>query len=158
MNPRAAPQFRLENRTGYDTADLRRFFEKGLLATGTRGRNGDLRIVVSASPIRSRGCAEVGEMKCDAKGRCAKANGARMIIAIAAPWRFSLRRLARLFEHECAHIRGIEHEEMSRDVLLSLGPTPDWAKDSTFKYYGAAPPQLPFLRRDWQPPARRRSG
>ena len=69
-----------------------------------------------------------------------------MVIAIAAPWRFSLRRLARLFEHECAHIRGYEHEDMDKNLLFSLGRTPDWAKDCTFRYYKSAPPQIPFLR------------
>ena len=140
-----SPGFRLENRTGYDTGDLRRFFAKGLTATGTRGRGGDLRIVVTASPIRSRGCAEVGVRECEG-GRCSRRNGSRMIIAIAAPWRFSLRRLAKLFEHECAHIRGMEHEDMDKDLLLSLGRTPRWARASRFRYYGSAPPQLPFLR------------
>ena len=137
--------FRLENRTGYDTRDLERFFERGLLATGTRGRGGDLRIVALSSPIRSRGCAEVGTVECSG-GRCTRTNGSRIVIALAAPWRFSLRRLARLFEHECAHIRGIEHEDMSEKMLFSLGPIPDWARRSRFRYYGAAPPQLPFLR------------
>lgn len=73
-------------------------------------------------------------------------NGKRMVIALAAPWRFSLRRLARLFEHECAHIRGYEHEDMKKDLLLSLGATPKWAEGTQLRYYGSAPPQLPFLR------------
>lgn len=64
---------------------------------------------------------------------------------MAAPAQFSLRRLARLFEHECAHIRGFEHEMMDRDLLLSLGPIPAWAEGATFRYGGRAPPQLPFL-------------
>ena len=152
------PPFRLDNRTGYDTKDLRRFFAKGLIATHTwpgygdgnwrdmdMSRPAELRIVVVASPIRSRGCAEVGKEVCE-EPHCAHTNGSRMVIAIAAPWRFSLRRLARLFEHECAHIRGFEHSAMSRDMLLSLGPTPDWARGATFRYYGSAPAQLPYLR------------
>ena len=138
------PRFRLDNRTGYDTRDLQDFCKKGLVATKTRGR-GELRIVFSASPIRSRGCAEVGTRVC--KGdKCTRKNGNRMVIAIAAPWRFSLRRLARLFEHECAHIRGYEHEDMDKNLLFSLGPTPDWAKECTFRYYRSAPSQIPFLR------------
>ena len=138
--------FRLENRSGYETEDLRRFFDRGLRATGTRGHDGDLRIIVTPSPIRSRGCAEVGTVECKG-GRCTRKNGSRMVIALASPVNFSLRRLARLFEHECAHIRGLEHEDMDEDLLYSLGPIPDWARGARFRYYGAAPPQLPFLRR-----------
>lgn len=123
--------FRLENRSGYDTGDLRSFFTKGLRATGTRIQ--DLRITVVASPIRSRGCATVG--------------GTRMVIAIASPVRFSLRRLARLFEHEAAHLRGLEHDDMDRGLLLSLGPTPDWAKRSRLRFLGPAPRQLAILGR-----------
>lgn len=155
------PPFRLENRTGYDSDDLRRFFAVGLAATRTwpgygsrkwpdvdRTKPPVLRIVVVSSPIRSRGCAEVGKRICEKDGTaCARVNGSRMVIAMAAPWRFSLRRLGRLFEHECAHIRGFEHEDMDKNVLLSLGPTPEWALGSTFRYYGTAPPQLPYLRR-----------
>lgn len=69
-----------------------------------------------------------------------------MAIAIAAPWRFSLRRLGRLAEHEFAHIRGKEHPHMEKKLLLSLGPTPEWARRTKLRYYGSAPSQLPFLR------------
>ena len=126
-------RFRLENRSGYDTNDLGRFFARGLQATNTKADG--LRIVVVASPVRSRGCASVG--------------GRQMVIAIAAPWRFSLRRLARMFEHECAHIRGVEHRMMERQLLYSLGPTPAWAEEvGAPRYLGRAPPQLPLLRRN----------
>ena len=70
-----------------------------------------------------------------------------MVIALAAPWRYSLRRLARLLEHEAAHIRGYDHEDMSRELLLSLGPIPTWAEGTVIRYRGRAPTQLPFLRR-----------
>ena len=69
-----------------------------------------------------------------------------MSIAVAAPWRFDLRRFGRLHEHEFAHLRGHEHEDMDRDLLLSLGPTPSWAEGATFRYHRRAPPQLSFLR------------
>ena len=70
-----------------------------------------------------------------------------MVIAIASPVRFSLRRLARLFEHEAAHLRGLEHEDMDRSLLLSLGPTPVWAEHTRLRYLGPAPNQLPILGR-----------
>lgn len=117
-----------------------------MTATGTRGHGrGPLQIIYTASPIRSRGCAEVGKRVCR-KGRCRTVNGNRMSIAVAAPWRFDLRRFGRLHEHEFAHLRGKEHEDMDRDQLLSLGPTPEWARGATFRYLRRAPPQLPFLR------------
>ena len=144
------PPFILENRTGYDTDDLVRFFQKGLRATGTRSR--DLRIVVVASPIRSRGCAEVGRQACspckddDRETCCTFNSGKKMVIALAAPWRYSLRRLARLLEHEAAHIRGSNHEDMDHETLLSLGDIPRWAEDTVLRYRGRAPAQLPFLK------------
>ena len=149
------PPFLLENRTGYDTDDLLRFFQIGLRATGTRTTTpsgGCLRIVVVASPIRSRGCAEVGQRVCtpcednDRETCCTYNSGTKMVIALAAPWRYSLRRLARLLEHEAAHIRGYSHEEMDHDVLLSLGDTPRWAEGTILRYRGRAPAQLGFLR------------
>lgn len=70
-----------------------------------------------------------------------------MAIALAAPSHASLRRLGKLVEHESAHIRGYEHDDMDRNTLLSLGPTPEWARGTKLRYYGSAPPQLPFLRR-----------
>lgn len=64
-----------------------------------------------------------------------------MTIAIASPSRFRLRRLALLFEHECAHIAGCEHEQMSESRLYSLGKTPKWAVGSQLVYVGRAPVQ-----------------
>lgn len=122
--------FRLENRSGYATDDLYRFVLLGLKATRTPMRG--LRVVFVASPIRSRGCATVA--------------GRRMVIAIASPANYSLRRLARLIEHEAAHLRGIEHGQMDRKMLYSLGPVPEWAKGMRIRYRGKAPPQLAFLR------------
>ena len=142
--------FTLENRTGYDIDDLVRFFQKGLRATRTPSKG--LRIVVVASPIRSRGCAEVGREVCspckddDRETCCTFNNGKKMVIALAAPWRYSLRRLGRLLEHEAAHLRGAAHEDMDHDVLLSLGDIPRWAEGTVLRYRGRAPAQLPFLR------------
>ncbi len=124
---------RLINRSGYDDEDLRRFVRRGLSACGVRGA---VECTCVASPIRSRGCAEVG--------------GKRMVLAIAAPSRTSkkefLRRLARLFEHEAAHLRGLEHHKMDRDLLYSRGPTPDWARGTKLRYVGRAGDQMAALR------------
>lgn len=94
------------------------------------------RILVVAAPARSRGCAEVGTV--EREGRV-------IVIAMAPPSRFSLRRLARLFEHEVTHTRGQEHEAMSHDVLWSLGPVPRWARGARLRYRGRAPRQLGLL-------------
>ena len=64
-----------------------------------------------------------------------------MTIAIASPSRFRLRRLALLFEHECDHIDGTEHEQMATQRLYSLGKTPEWARGSKIVYVGRAPVQ-----------------
>ncbi len=124
---------RLENRSGYDTESLRRFVRRGLAAYGVRGI---VHVTILASPIRSRGCATVG--------------GRRMVLAMAAPSRTTsrefLRRLARLIEHEAAHLRGVEHKNMPRELLYSLGPTPAWAKGIKIPHRGRAPDQLKALR------------
>lgn len=119
------------NRSGYDSGDLMRFFRRGLTALNIRK---PVRITVVSAPARSRGCAEVG--------------GREMVIAIASPAHFSLRRLARLFEHEASHIKGVEHEKMNFRMLYSLGPIPDWAKGSFIRYHSRAPRQMKFLRRN----------
>lgn len=50
------------------------------------------------------------------------------MMAIASPSRFSKKKLARLFEHELAHIRGKEHADMSEGVYWSKGDEPEWAR------------------------------
>lgn len=115
----------VDNRSGYDTRDLHRFFLKGLRAMKVTGPT---HVVVAASPIRSRGCAQVG--------------GRVIVISIASPANFSMRRLSRLFEHEVAHKVGSEHHHMSENLLYSLGPTSEWAKGMTIRYRGRAPTQL----------------
>ncbi len=129
-------RFTLENHSGWDTKDLARFFARGLRALGVRQHK---LIVVVASPIRSRGCAEVGEKAYNQRLR----EGEAVVIAMAPPARFSVRRLARLFEHEVTHTKGFEHEEMSERVLWSLGDVPSWAKGTPLRYRGRAPSQLP---------------
>lgn len=139
-------RFTLENHSGWDTKDLGRFFARGLRALGVRRHK---LIVVVASPIRSRGCAEVGE-PLTGTGSTSSYNrrlrireGEAIVIAMAPPARFSVRRLARLFEHEVTHTKGLEHEEMSERVLWSLGDVPPWAKGVPLRYRGRAPTQLP---------------
>jgi len=71
-----------------------------------------------------------------------------MVIAMASPNRFDLRRFARLAEHEITHKLGQEHEDMTHRVLWSLGDIPDWAKGATFRYYGRAPSQMDL--KEWE--------
>jgi hypothetical protein len=122
------------NRSGYDTRSLKRFFERGLRAMRIRARGRPpLEITLVSSPIRSRGCAEV--------------KGHRMTIAMASWAKFSVRRLARLFEHEVAHTEGLDHEQMSHQLLYSTGPTPRWARGVRIPPPRRAPDQMQFLRR-----------
>lgn len=120
----------VENRSGYDTRDLHRFFLKGLRVMRVKEPT---RIVVVSSPIRSRGCAQVG-----VDGR----EGRVVVISIASPANFSMRRLSRLFEHEVAHKLGSEHHHMPENLLYSLGPTSEWASGMRIRYRGRAPSQL----------------
>lgn len=66
-----------------------------------------------------------------------------IVIALAPPSHFSMRRLTRLFEHEVTHTQGYEHEEMKPQVLWSLGKTPHWADGLKIRYRGRAPSQMP---------------
>lgn len=126
-------RFTLDNRTGWNTRDLARFFARGLRALRARGKR---HIIVVASPIRSRGCAEIGERFGDRLRE-----GEAIVISIASPAKFSLRRLARLFEHEVTHTLGYEHEQMPERILWSEGGIPSWAK-TPLRYEGRAPRQI----------------
>jgi len=126
---------RLDNRSGYDTEDLRRFIRRGLRACGVRGA---IHVVVVASPIRCRGCAEV--------------RGKKMVLAVAAPSHSTpkefYRRLSRLIDHECAHLRGLEHKHMPEALLYSTGSRSEWSQGMTIRYLGRAPDQMAILRKD----------
>lgn len=107
------------------------------MATGTRVRG--LTIKVVSAPSRTKGCADVG--------------GRRMTFAIAPPTRLSIRRLAHVFEHESAHIKGMQHENMARKSLTLLyspdaGPTPMWARGLRLRWRQRAPRQLRYLQQD----------
>ena len=74
-----------------------------------------------------------------------------MVIAIAPPVRLSIRRLARVTEHELAHLRGMRHEQMRDPVLLyspDRGETPRWAVGAKIRWRGRAPSQLRAIRAD----------
>lgn len=120
----------LENNSGYDSRDLLRVITRAAHVMGVRKR---VRVVVTASPIRSRGCATVG--------------GDEVVFAIAPPSKFTMRRFARLAEHEFAHIKGIEHEQMGERLLYSEGALPLWAKGLRIRYLGRAPDQMGVLLR-----------
>jgi len=139
---------RFTNRSGYDTADLRSFIDEALRTYGVRSR--DVEVIVVAAPKRSRGCAEVGRCFGD---RCV--GGRRMVIAIAPPsydtsYEAFLRRLSNLLRHECAHLRGYEHEDMDYHLLYSYGPITPWARrwsrgGRRIRYRGRAPNQMEGL-------------
>lgn len=131
---KGACAFTLDNRSGYDSADLRSFFAKGLKAMGVRNLK---KIVVVASPIRTRGCAEVSPDR----------PGAMIVIAIAPPGKFTLAKFSRIVEHEITHAKGFEHDRMPESVLWSEGDVPAWARGAVLRHRGRAPNQLGFLRR-----------
>lgn len=123
----------LINKSGYDTQDLLAFCRRGFKAMGIKRWK---RVIITASPIRTRGCAEVTKDKA----------GATLSIAIAAPSRFTLRKLGAIFEHECLHLLGYQHEDMPEGQLWSDGVCPDWAKALKVRYRGRAPNQMAFLK------------
>jgi hypothetical protein len=100
-----------------------------MLAMGVREEKS---FIVVSAPQRSRGCAEVGQRK----------EGRAVVIAMAPPSRYNLRRLARLLEHELGHTRGLAHDDMEEGMLWSLGPVPSWARGTRMRYRKRAPSQL----------------
>lgn len=69
-----------------------------------------------------------------------------MVISIASPSRFDLRRLSRLFEHEVSHKLGSEHRDMSESRMYSLGDVPRWARGTKIRYRSKAPDQYKVSR------------
>lgn len=102
-----------ENRgTSYTTESLKRFFEAGCVFHGVH----DLKLVCVTSPGRTRGCATT------------QPGVNEMVIQIASPSRMSVKKLARIFEHELHHTQGVQHEDMSEEDYWSQGPEPIWAR------------------------------
>lgn len=92
-------------------------------------------VVIVSSPIRTRGCAEVSPDR----------PGARVVIAIAAPGKFTLAKFCRILEHELLHAKGLDHDDMPEARLWSEGGVPAWALGSRLRYLGRAPRQLALL-------------
>jgi hypothetical protein len=133
------PLLHLENRTGYHVGDLAHFFARGLRAMGCQGVK-VVRVIESKEPNatmdrRSRGIAYIG--RCRPGERCAGSSEAKSIVLmLPPPERLTLRRLARLFEHEVKHTRGKEHDDMTRREFWSLGGVPGWARGAKIRYAG----------------------
>ncbi len=129
---------RVWNRTGYDTRDLVSWTRAAFQVCRIRKAK---RIIFTSSPIRSRGCAETTPDRC----------GSVLSVAVASPSRFTKAKFARLLEHECMHLQGLEHEDMGRKndnghLLYSDGPLPAWARRLSLTYRRRAMPQIRLLR------------
>lgn len=138
---------RVINRSGYDTADLRRFAIRGLRACGVRG---DVTIWFFSSPIRTRGCSPVG-----------KDGDLPIVVALAPPSyhgqdeELLVLKAAAILKHEAAHYRGLPHARMKGPKLLESRPClgigcrgrmPSWARGLRLRYRGRAPNQMIALR------------
>ena len=102
------------------------------------GISGPLDFLFVTAPARSRGCAEIGVARV----------GRKIVIAMAAPARFRLIRLANLLRHELAHVAGQDHQDMPPKVEWALGPMPQWAwqfQRRPIRYHGRAPRQMPSV-------------
>jgi len=121
-------RLRLQNESGYVTADLRRILLRGLRACGVQRPVVEIRVV--PAPKFTRGCAEIG--------------GHRMVLAIGPPSyeddrRFRVR-LARVLRHEFGHLKGKAHDEMAEDLRYphEKGTVPSWAFDGPLRWRGSA--------------------
>ena len=124
------PTLRLINKTPYDTGDLLRFFARGLWALGCRK---DKVIKVLLTKGESRGIAYVGS--CSGQNRSGPCEAKSIVLMLPPPEKLTIRRLARLFEHEVRHTRGERHEDMSEDVYWSSQRTvPAWAKGAQIRW------------------------
>ena len=134
------PEVELRNYSGYDARDLAAFVQAGLGQAGVRRPKV---VVVTSSPIYTRGCAQIGPDR----------PGAVFNLSIAAPSRFRLAKLARIVDHEALHLVGRDHEDMPEGRLYtSDASVPRWAKGLRVRYLRRAPAQIPLLGRSRRSP------
>jgi hypothetical protein len=121
ITPRRArvPGVEVENYSGYDSRDIARMVRAGQKAMRAPS---PLKVVVTPTPQRTRGCAVVG--------------GKDVVIAVAPPSRFYKKKLARIVEHELLHTKGKEHDDMTEEELWSEGPEPSWSRGKKVRYRG----------------------
>ena len=124
----------LRNATGYSTADLVRITAKAFRAYGIKTPKD---VIFTSSPIRTRGCATVSPDR----------SRAVLSVSIAAPSKFTWQKLAAILRHECAHLRGLQHEDMHEELLYSEGSVPRWARGEKLRYVRRAPSQMKVLKR-----------
>jgi hypothetical protein len=137
------PAVELRNYSGYDARDLAALVQAGLGAAGVKRPK---IIVVTASPIYTRGCATISSDR----------PWSVVSIAIAAPSRFTLAKLARIVEHEARHARGEDHGDMpDKDVYTSSSSVPRWARGLRVRYLGRAQGQIAILGESRTSPLRR---
>lgn len=90
---------------------MRRFIKRGLRAYGAPD---GVNVVVRPAPGRTRGCARL--------------TGDALVLAVARPSKWSQKKAALILRHEVAHLRGVDHEDMSPDIHWSRGTVPPWAE------------------------------
>lgn len=145
---RRGPAVEIRNYSGYETRDLAAFVQAGL---GQAGVKRPKVVVVTASPIYTRGCAQISPDR----------PGAVLSLAIAAPSRFRLAKLARIVDHEALHLLGKDHGEMVESRLFTSDSlVPKWARGMKVRYVTRAPDQMGLLGRSRRSPLARghRSG
>ena len=129
------PRVTVINRTAYNTDDLCRLFERGLVAMGVR-ESKTIKVLPS-NELEGRGIAYVGR-----QGR----EGHSMVFLLPPPWKMTFRRLTRLFEHEVLHTLGKEHscprgargcKAMTDAEYWSKGPVPSWSRGVVLRWNGA---------------------
>ena len=137
------PKLTVRNFTGYVTEDLERFFARGLQALGATGDK--IIKVISTKTDDGRGIAFVGRCAYPReRGRC---EGKSMVLMLPHPRQLTLRRLARLFEHELKHNLGLSHEQMNEDEYWSRGQLPQWARGCIIQWHPPGKrPVVPFVR------------
>lgn len=133
---RSGPELLVRNLSGYETRSLAAVVQRGLGVAGVRRPK---RLVITASPIYTRGCAAISPDR----------PWAVLSLAIAAPSKFRMAKLARIIEHEARHLLGEDHEGMpERHVYTSAGSVPSWARGMSVRYRGRAPGQLGAMGRN----------
>jgi hypothetical protein len=160
----ATPVVKLQNFTAFRAVDLRRFFGAGLRAMGassnktievrlrsrrwrcSRARLGE---VVELSATQRYYITDIthdqrfydGESSHAAKRvwRVREAGWIRMVLDVDADGAVDLRSLARVFEHEVLHSKGVTHADMTEHQMQCDLPLPGWAVGLEVRREPAAP-------------------
>jgi len=119
---------KVKNSTVYRTAALRRFLRAGIVANGLDPKGYRVHVVPSRHG-QHWGCAYLNSSW----------------VKLSVPkGKLDLAQLARVFDHELAHNRGLNHVDMDVDTLWCKGPAPEWSTSFSVEEFEPTPAEPPI--------------